>query len=187
MEQGSEKQCLEIIQKIGINMASLSIHKNGTWVIQKIIDRASCLSHYDFIVSYLKPFTPALFLDQYGNYVIQCCLRLKSHNQFVFDAISFNFLELGKGRFSSRSIKACLESKYTSNSQTKQVYQVLLNNCAELAVDSNGSIIISWFLEFSEFNGRYKAVSLKFVPRMIEMCCNKFSAKTIYKIGIIFL
>ena len=39
------------------------------------------------------------------------------HNQFIFDPISVNCVELGQGRFGARSIRACLDNPNTISLQ----------------------------------------------------------------------
>ena len=62
---------------IAPHLAEIGVHKNGTWAAQKIIDVAKTPKQMSMIVENLRPYTVALFLDQYGNNVIQCCLRLE--------------------------------------------------------------------------------------------------------------
>ena len=79
-------------------MAAMGVHKNGTWAIQKMIDLAKTTSQINAIVNALKSYTPPLLLDQFGNYVIQCCLRLGSHrNQFIFDAMAAKCVDISTG------------------------------------------------------------------------------------------
>ena len=37
MERGTDEQRLALIQQISPYMASIGVHKNGTWAVQKII------------------------------------------------------------------------------------------------------------------------------------------------------
>ncbi len=73
MEKCSEAQKLQVIEIVGPSLASLCVHKNGTWAVQKIIDCAKTTAQIESIVKSLKVYVPALLLDQFGNYVIQCC------------------------------------------------------------------------------------------------------------------
>jgi hypothetical protein len=118
IERCGDPQRLRIIELLAPHMAAIGIHKNGTWVIQKMIDYARTGSQMELIVSALNPLTPPLLLDQFGNYVVQCCLRLgSSRNQFVFDAMTAKCWEIAQGRFGARAMRACLESQFTSKKQ----------------------------------------------------------------------
>lgn len=66
----------------------------------------------------IEPYIPMLLLDQFGNYVVQCCLHMGTDkNQFVFDAIVDKCWEIGQGRFGSRAVRAILESPCTTREQ----------------------------------------------------------------------
>ena len=69
------------------------------------------------ITESLHAYTPALFLDQFGNYVVQCCLRLSQRNQFIFDAMVDRCLDIAQGRFGARAMRACLESQHVTKKQ----------------------------------------------------------------------
>lgn len=61
---------------------------------------------------------PALLLDQFGNYVVQCCLSLGPlQNQFIFDAIVDSCWEIAQGRFGARAVRATLESPHVTKRQ----------------------------------------------------------------------
>ncbi|KAJ3269661.1 hypothetical protein HDV01_001133 [Terramyces sp. JEL0728] len=183
MEKCSDPQRLRLIENISPRMASLGIHKNGTWAIQKIIDCAKTTAQIDAIVAALRAYTPALLLDQFGNYVIQCCLRLGTQkNQFIFDAMQAKCWELGQGRFGARAMKACLESQYTSKRQQKQVSLAIVQNCIQLSMNSNGSILLTWLLDMSQLPGRYRVVAPLMQQNIILLCSHKLSLSTIFKL-----
>ena len=70
------------------------------------------------ITSNVKAYTPPLLLDQFGKYVVQCCLRLSSQrNQFIFDAMVDRCLDIAQGRFGARAMRACLESQHVTKKQ----------------------------------------------------------------------
>ncbi|KNC99989.1 uncharacterized protein SPPG_04340 [Spizellomyces punctatus DAOM BR117] len=141
IEKSSDQHRLRLVEKVAPHMAAIGIHKNGTWVVQKMIDYAKTTSQIQLIVTALKPFTPPLLLDQFGNYVVQCCLRLGTHrNQFVFDATHAKCWEVGQGRFGARAMRACLESQYTTKRQQKFVAEAIVHNAIQLATNPNGAI-----------------------------------------------
>lgn len=184
MEKCSEAQKLQIIEIVGPHLASLGVHKNGTWAVQKIIDCAKTTPQIESIVKSLKSYVPALLLDQFGNYVIQCCLRLGDHrNQFIFDAMVIRCWDLGQGRFGSRAMKACLESQYTNKAQQKQVSLAIIKNCVQLSMNSNGSILVTWLLDSSQMPGRYRILASLIESHIAVLCCHKLASLTVFKIG----
>jgi hypothetical protein len=183
MEKCSDSHRQSLVEKVAPHLASLGIHKNGTWAVQKIIDCAKTSSQCDVIANALKPYAPALLLDQFGNYVIQCCLRLgNGKNQFIFDAMTAKCWELGQGRFGARAMKACLESQYTTKSQQKEVSLSIVQNCVQLCMNSNGSILITWLLDSSQLPGRYRVIAPILLPHLSVLCCHKISSLSILKI-----
>jgi hypothetical protein len=184
MQKCNDDQKLALIQRISPFMASLGVHKNGTWAIQKVIDCATTPAQMDEIVKSLTPYTPLLLLDQFGNYVIQCCLKMGStRNQFIFDAMASRPLELGQGRFSARAMKTCLDHPNTTKEQQKQVSLAIVQNCVQLCMNPNGSILINWFLETSQVPGRYRVLAPLMLPHLDVICRHKLAAVTVLKIG----
>ncbi|KAJ1329978.1 hypothetical protein BSLG_009870 [Batrachochytrium salamandrivorans] len=120
VEKCLESQRQHLVEMVAPHLPALGVHKNGTWAVQKIIDRAKTHSEITAIVDAIRPFTPPLLLDQFGNYVVQCCLRLgPQYNQFIFDSLYTKCLELGQGRYGARGMRACLESSHTTKDQQK--------------------------------------------------------------------
>ncbi|CEJ02622.1 hypothetical protein RMCBS344292_16622 [Rhizopus microsporus] len=120
-EYGSEDTKLALLKTIAPYLASIGVHKNGTWAAQKIIDTCHTEEQVQLICTHLAPYVPLLLLDQFGNYVVQCCLRMGyPRNQFIFYAIADNCLVVGQGRFGSRSIRAILGNPIVTKEQ--QVY-----------------------------------------------------------------
>lgn len=135
-----EETKLLMIQKIAPYLASIGIHKNGTWAAQKIIDTATTEEQIHLICSNIAPYVPLLLLDQFGNYVVQCCLCMgPTRNQYIFDAIVDKCWEIGQGRFGARAVRAILENhsvskdqqvsfiyKYINRDANKKLYRFLL-------------------------------------------------------------
>lgn len=78
----------------------------------------SPLFQIHLICFHLRPYIPALLLDQFGNYVVQCCLGLGPDlNQFIFDAVVEKCWEIAQGRFGARAMRATLESPHVTKRQ----------------------------------------------------------------------
>lgn len=190
---------LMMVKEIAPYLTQLSIHKNGTWAIQKIIN----LCQDDFqqkkiITDSLKPYAVKLFNDQFGNYVLQCCLKFETpFNDFIFEALIENFVEVSSGRFGARCIRTMLEmandpkatSKSSiSNEQVFLVASLIVEYANELAANSNGSLLITWFLDtFSGYKGldgdnRYDLLCEKFMPHLEKLCTHKLAHLIIIKI-----
>lgn len=190
---------LIMVKEIAPYFAQLGIHKNGTWAIQKIINNSvdSC-PHKVLIAKSLKPYAVKLFNDQFGNYVLQCCLKFGSpFNDFIFETVYDNFLEISCGRFGARCLRAILETSNENNTSregivsSEQLFFVaslIVENAPELVVNNNGSLLITWFLDtFSgcknaEYDFRYGLLCDKLMPTLDMFCTHKLGSLTIYKI-----
>jgi len=183
LDRTSDDNRLKLIEKLSPHLATVGIHKNGTWVVQKIIDEAKGPVQIQYIVNGLKKYTPPLLLDQFGNYVIQCCLRLGTqNNQFIFDAIVAKCKDIGPGRFGARAIRACLESQHTTKRQQKQVAMAIVRCATDLCVNPNGALLITWLLDTSSLPGRFRVIAPKLIPNIASFCCNKLASSTILKL-----
>jgi len=60
-----------MLERLAPHLAAIGIHKNGTWAAQKIIECVQSAEETGLIGQNLRPYTPPLLLDQFGNYVVQ--------------------------------------------------------------------------------------------------------------------
>lgn len=197
---------LIMVKELAPYFAQLGIHKNGTWAIQKLINNSVdfCLPKVT-IADSLKPYAVKLFNDQFGNYVLQCCLKFGSpYNDFIFEAVYGNFLEISCGRFGARCLRAILEtasdtitaagspngtsSGSLSNEQLFLVSSLIVENAPDLVVNNNGSLLVTWFLDtFSgcknaEYDFRYSLLCDKLMSSFDQLCSHKLGSLTIYKL-----
>ncbi|RAL60546.1 hypothetical protein DID88_009742 [Monilinia fructigena] len=111
-----------MLERIAPHMAEIGVHKNGTWAAQKIIDVCKTPKQMTLIVQNLAPYTVPLFLDQYGNYVLQCCLKFGSpFNDFIFEAMLSKMKPISEGRYGARAMRACLESHHSTKDQQRML------------------------------------------------------------------
>jgi len=112
-----------MLEKIAPFLASIGVHKNGTWAAQKIIDYANTPEEIRLVRQHIAPYVPLLLLDQFGNYVVQCCLRKGAEqNQYIFDAIVDKCWEIGQGRFGARAVRAILENPIVTKEQQVRAF-----------------------------------------------------------------
>lgn len=189
---------LMMVKELAPYLTQLGIHKNGTWAIQKIIN----LCHEDYqqkvlIANSLKPFSVKLFNDQFGNYVLQCCLKFGSpFNDFIFETVLDNFLEISSGRFGARCIRTILETandqksagtSAVSNEQLYLVASLIVEFANNLVTNNNGSLLITWFLDTfngrgASYDARYELLCDKFMPHLAKLCTHKLANLTIFKL-----
>ncbi|KDR73416.1 hypothetical protein GALMADRAFT_141914 [Galerina marginata CBS 339.88] len=172
-----------MLERICPHLAMIGIHKNGTWAAQKIIECVSSPDEVALIAQNLRAYAPPLLLDQFGNYVIQCCLRFGAPaNEFIFDAIVDRMWEVAQGRFGARSMRACLESPHITINQQRRIATAVILNSIPLATNPNGALLLTWLLDTSGFPSRYNLLAPRFTPHLSHLCTHKLASLTVLRI-----
>jgi protein JSN1 len=182
-EYCSEQTKEQMLAQITPHLAEIGVHKNGTWAAQKIIDVTKAPSQMQMIVDSLRPYTLPLFLDQYGNYVLQCCLRFGSpHNNFIFETMLSRMWEVSQGRFGARAMRACLESHHATKDQQRMLAAAIALHSVQLATNANGALLLTWFLDTCTFPRRRTVLAPRLVPHLVHLCTHKVAYLTVLKV-----
>lgn len=172
-----------MLERIVPSLAMIGIHKNGTWAAQKIIECVATPEEIALVAQNLRPYAPPLLLDQFGNYVVQCCLRFEAPaNDFIFDAMVDRMWEVAQGRFGARSMRACLESPHITLSQQRRIATAVILNSIPLATNPNGALLLTWLLDNSGFPSRYNLLAPRFTPHLSHLCTHKLASLTVLRI-----
>ncbi|KAI4287178.1 MAG: hypothetical protein L6R35_003564 [Caloplaca aegaea] len=173
----------QMLIQIDHRLAEIGVHKNGTWAAQKIIDVAKVPNQIGLIVGSLRPYTVALFLDQYGNYVLQCCLRFGfPWNNFIFETMLSRMWEIAQGRFGARAMRACLESHHATKDQQRMLAAAVALHSVQLATNANGALLLTWFLDTCTFPRRRLVLAPRLVPHLVHLCTHKVAYLTVLKV-----
>ena len=168
---------------IAPHLAEIGMHKNGTWAAQKIIEVCKTPSQTAMIVESLRPYTVPLFLDQYGNYVLQCCLRFDSpFNDFIFETMLSRMWVIAQGRFGARAMRACLESHHATKHQQRMLAAAVALNVVELAKNANAALLLTWLLDTCSFPARRTVLAPRLKSSLVELCTHKVSYLTVLKV-----
>ncbi|KAH9832709.1 RNA binding protein Jsn1 [Teratosphaeria destructans] len=182
-EHCSEETKEAMLAQIAPHLGEIGVHKNGTWAAQKIIDVARTPAQMHMIVEALRPHGVNLFLDQYGNYVMQCCLRFQSpNNNFIFETMLNRLWDLAQGRFGARAMRACLESHFATNDQKRLMAAAIALHSVQLATNSNGALLLTWFLDTCTFPRRRSVLAPRLMPHLVHLCTHKVAYLTVLKI-----
>ncbi|KAI9474155.1 MAG: armadillo-type protein [Benjaminiella poitrasii] len=183
-EKCSEKTKAMLLERVAPHLAAISIHKNGTWATQKMIDLAKTPEQVQIINKHLQPYIPPLLLDQFGNYVVQCCLRVndRQSSQFVFDSMVEKLMSIAQGRFGARSMRGILESEYVTADQKKFVAASLCQNAVALSTNANGALLLSWLIESTDIEHRNQAIASRLMGHLPQLCVHKLGSQIIYKL-----
>jgi hypothetical protein len=113
-----------MLQQIAPHLAMTSIHKNGTWAAQKIIECSITPAERDLIITHLRPFIPPLMCDNLGNYVCAGTLKFgEPWSTVIWDAMVDRLWDVAQSRFGARCMRTCLESLYASLYQKVSVFR----------------------------------------------------------------
>ncbi|KAI3626220.1 hypothetical protein CBS9595_001581 [Malassezia furfur] len=182
-EQCSESVKTRLLERLAPHLATIGCHKNGTWAAQKIIDCAHTDAQQTLIVEHLQPYVPALLLDQFGNYVVQCVLPFGfPRATFVLDAMVDRCWEIAQGRFGARSMRTVLEHPAVPRVHIKRVAMAIILNCVPLATSANGALLLTWLLETSNLDGVMGQLAPRFVPHIAQLATHKLASVTVLRI-----
>lgn len=172
-----------MLRQLAPHMAEIGVHKNGTWAAQKIIDVTRDPRQMETIVDSLRPYTVPLFLDQYGNYVLQCCLRFEyPYNNFVFETMLSRMWEIAQGRFGARAMRACLESHNATKDQQRMLASAISLHSVQLATNANGALLLTWLLDTCNLPRRRMMLAPRLVPHLVHLCTHKVAYLTVLKV-----
>ncbi|PHH61839.1 hypothetical protein CDD81_7942 [Ophiocordyceps australis] len=172
-----------MLDKIAPHLAEIGVHKNGTWAAQKIIDVCKTRNQMSIIVEHLRRYTVLLFLDQYGNYVLQGCLKFGSpFNDFIFETMLSRLWDIAQGRFGARAMRACLESHHSSKNQQRMLAAAIALNSVPLATNANGALLLTWLLDTCTFPQRRTVLSPRLEPCLVHLCTHKVAYLTVLKV-----
>lgn len=175
IERAQISEKTSILHALKGTISEIAKHKNGTWVIQKLI---TAIDDSDKVqreaIEELKGQTSELLEDQFGNYVIQCILVTlpgdEENSKFIVEKIIQNSRKLALGKFSSRALKSILDS--STSERQKLLAQALAKESVLLSVDPNGAVVIQWILD-SELPGKVSLVTGHLQGRLAQVALTK--------------
>lgn len=172
-----------MLAEIAPHIAEIGVHKNGTWAAQKIIDACKTNAQMAAITENLRPYTVPLFLDQYGNYVLQCCLKFNvPFNDFIFETMMTRMSQLSQGRFGARAMRACLESHHSTKEQQRMLAALIAIHSVHLATNQNGALLLTWYLDTCTFPQRRTVLAPRIIPYLVHLCTHKVAYLTVLKV-----
>ncbi|KAH7587959.1 Eukaryotic RNA Recognition Motif (RRM) profile [Nakaseomyces glabratus] len=165
-------------------LTSMGIHKNGTWVSQKIIKVVKTPRQMDFITKGIQDYCTALFNDQYGNYVIQGVLTFGfPWNSFIFENIMSNFWVIVDNKFGVRAVRACLEANgHMSKEQELLLCSMIILYSEYLSTSNTGTLLVTWYLDSCTFEEKYAMIISSLIPHIVELCSHRLGSLTILKL-----
>lgn len=173
-----------MLRKTSKYLTSMGVHKNGTWACQKMITMARTPRQIMLVTKGVEKYCTPLFNDQFGNYVIQCVLKFGfPWNSFIFESIMANFWTITQNRYGARAVRACLEAHDIITQEETLVIGAMIVLYAEyLATNSNGTLLVSWFLDTSQLRHRHAILAPKLFSQIVELCRHRLASLTVLKV-----
>ncbi|WWC66747.1 uncharacterized protein I206_100652 [Kwoniella pini CBS 10737] len=182
-ERSDQTLRLAMLERIAPHLATIGVHKNGTWAVQKIIECAVTTEERNVIIDHLRPFAPPLMCDSLGNYVCAGTLKFgPPWNDYVFDAMIDRLWDIAQNRFGARCMRTCLESNSTTLYQKKRISTGIILNSIPLATNPNGALLLTWLVDGSNLPGRYGLLANRFVSHIAHLCTHKLASLTVLRV-----
>nr|XP_018266900.1 pumilio domain-containing protein c [Kwoniella dejecticola CBS 10117]OBR89058.1 pumilio domain-containing protein c [Kwoniella dejecticola CBS 10117] len=182
-ERSDQALRLAMLERIAPHLATIGIHKNGTWAAQKIIECAVTPEERNIIIDHLRSFAPPLMCDSLGNYVCAGTLKFgPPWNDYVFDAMIDRLWDIAQNRFGARCMRTCLESNSTTLYQRKRISTGIILNSIPLATNPNGALLLTWLVDTSNLPGRYGLLANRFVSHIAHLCTHKLASLTVLRV-----
>ena len=180
IEIGSEPDLSDLISRSHPYLASISLNTHGTRVVQKLIE-ALCRSPLILrVLAAIRPQVVTLIKDSNGNHVVQRCLTLlqPSFNQFIYQAVAGNMVEIATHRHGCCVLQRCLD--YSETDQKKLLINTILDNAVELVQDAYGNYAMQYVLDlnYADTNTRLARI---FTLQVVALSKQKFSSNVIEK------
>lgn len=158
-----------MLRRLKTVFAATGTHKNGTWAVQKMIDLARGPRQYYLCAQAIQNYLVPLLLDQFGNYVVQGCLKFGApYSDFVYAGIAASLAKIAPNRFGARAIRAVLESKYTSLASQRLVATAIVQQLPVLATNANGCLLVSWLLDHAGIDESVKGTGFENAAQFTE-------------------
>lgn len=170
------------------NFPALCTNENGLLVVQEIIDclTRDCPTLLNDIRETLVPFVVPLLTDQYGRHIAQWCFY-PAINNHLFVALANQILRIALDPIGAPVLIHILTTTSTADISIhcKNILAIeLLINAPELASDSNGVLLLEWFLNSTSpsFPSRFSLLSTRLISTLSLLCSQPHSCSLLLKI-----
>ena len=180
LEYCGDEQRTVIVETVAPEIIPISFNMHGTRAIQKMIEFLSNAKQIRVVVTALSPHVVTLIKDLNGNHVIQKCLnRLSSSdNQFIYDAVSENCIEVSTHRHGCCVMQRCID--HAIDQQRVQLAEEITKHALVLVQDPFGNYVIQYVLDLLEprFN---EPLIRRFYGQIVQLSMQKFSSNVVEK------
>ncbi|KAK3665176.1 hypothetical protein LTR22_003983 [Elasticomyces elasticus] len=90
--------------------------------------------------------------------------------------------DVAQGRYGARAARACLESHFATTDQKRLMAAAIALHSVQLATNSNGALLLTWFLDTCTFPKRRSVLAPRLIPHLVHLCTHKVAYLTVLKI-----
>ena len=126
-----------VLAELAPYLVYIAMTHNGTWVAQRVVSLAESEAAQQIIAGALQADVVRLIFNQYGNYVVQRCLRFRRLSAVVFRGIRCRCAEVAVNRFGNHVMRSCLSQ--ATPVQARAIVGEIIQEGRMLARDSKVS------------------------------------------------
>lgn len=163
----------------------MGTNPHGTRVIQKIIECINSKGLLDYFTKVFRPCVVGLMKDINGNHIIIKFINVIKYpnNQFVYDVIINQFLDLSTDKHGCCVIQKCIDC--ATSSQKQMLIKKIVENTYTLMCDAYGNYVMQYIINLKDYKVNYM-IACYFLKNIVYLSKQKFSSNVIEKVKIIF-
>lgn len=160
-------------------LVDISNSPYGTRSVQKLIDVIDTDIESSIICEVFHDHVVAMIKDLNGNHVIRKCIQKLSKNQFIYDSISVNCIEVASNPYGCCIFKDCIE--YASIEQKIQLINAVDLNVLTLIQDPFGNYVVQHILNLKIDSEIPTKITKRVAGQIYRLSKQKFSSNVIEK------
>ena len=179
----SDQHRYAIISKVQPSLVAVCLNMHGTRAVQRMIEVVK--DHPDQVEQLtaraLSGAVVSLAKDLNGSHVIQKCLHLLEarQNDFIFNSIIENCVEVGTHRHGCCVIQRCLDA--ASQEPKTRLVNEIVRVALKLVVDPFGNYVVQYVIEMNN-SEHISQICAQLTANLISLCCQKFSSNVVEKV-----
>ena len=168
------------------NFKEISCSKNGTRVIQKLIEKSTNIKQGNNIIQkslieMLKGKIFELSNDENANHIIQkFIVNIQfPYNNFIYEELYQNFMHIAITKYGCCVVQKCLIN--ANKEQKEKIIYLVLQNTFNLIRDQFGNYVYQCVLILKDEKINYKIIEIIY-DKIIPLCKEKYSSNVIEKL-----
>ena len=181
IQQGSPKQRLHLLQKLGPVFNSIARDKKGTHSLQAIVAQIESQDEFNMMKNIVKNSVFELAMDPRANYVIQKLINTipVSSSYFLYQPLFDNFVQVANNSFGLLVLKQVMCRVESKDSLKQKVVELTCLHFEKLIQNPYGNYAIQHIIEFYPKDSQM--IMSKILLKIIPYSSQKISSNVIEK------